>query len=58
MIYVFRINHKIVMLETFYRALLNLKFSFNGDREEKMHELLETGSFTHNYDTFSIEEAK
>ncbi len=55
--YVFRVNHKLVTIQEFYQALMNLKFSFNGDLEEKMHELFETGSFTHNYDIFSIEVA-
>ena len=56
--YVFRVNHKLVTIEEFYQALMDHPFPSNGDREEKMHEVFETGSFTAHYDTFSIEVAK
>lgn len=53
--YEFKFNGKVVDLETFYKKLMELPFAFVGDLEEKLHELLDTGSFEHNYETFSIE---
>lgn len=53
--YEFKTNGKVVDLETFYKRLMDLSFAFVGDLEEKLHELLDTGSFEHHYETFSIE---
>lgn len=43
--YKFLIDGKSVSLKTFYKKLMDLSFSFNGDREEMILQLLATGKF-------------
>jgi len=43
--YKFIIDGKPVTLNTFYKKLMELSFSFNGEREEMILELLSSGKF-------------
>lgn len=45
MVYKFIVDGKSVSLKTFYKKLMELSFSFVGEREEMILELLSSGQF-------------